>query len=366
MAKEHGESVAFSCMYALNLETLSGLLMKLGKEEIEVLEEFKILLRSGDYGDAQAKKRTLEQYFQKTKQCVCGKTVLLKASALAKDLLEKSEWIKGHVRKKEWLKVGFFNGYYDNKKRRVEGRCNGVLRMILTSQVFPIMSGTATSEQVKETIKSVNTHLVDKKLNGYRLNTDFKSAQPDFGRAFSFVYGDKENGAFFNHMIVMYAYALYKQGYVKEGWQVFSSIYAMAIDSGKSGIYPGLPEYFNAQGRGMYSYLTGSASWFVLTLLTQVFGVKGKDGNLLIEPKLCSTQFTHSRTIAVCRWFQARRFKIVFSLAKSASSGALHLLRVSLDNRRIEIDSNTRLMIERKAIAQLSPRQEHTIQITLG
>ena len=37
------------------------------------------------------------------------------------------------------------------------------------------------------------------------------------GRAFGFSYGDKENGAFFNHMIVMLAFSLYKEGFVKEG-----------------------------------------------------------------------------------------------------------------------------------------------------
>jgi hypothetical protein len=197
-----------------------------------------------------------------------------------------------HVQNNEWLKEGFFNGYYNNAQQRVEGNINGRVQMTLTGQTFPIMSGIASREQLKELVNNVRKYLKDKKLGGFHLNTDFKEEQLNLGRAFSFVYGDKENGAFFNHMSVMFAYALYKQGCVNEGYDVISSIYKMASDSQKSRIYPCLPEYFNADGRGMYSYLTGSASWFILTLLTQVFGIKGEYGDLVIEPKLTAEQFS--------------------------------------------------------------------------
>ena len=35
----------------------------------------------------------------------------------------------------------------------------------------------------------------------------------------------------------------------------------------------------DARGRGAYAYLTGSASWLLLTLLTESFGVKGRLGD---------------------------------------------------------------------------------------
>ena len=58
-----------------------------------------------------------------------------------------------------------------------------------------------------------------------------------------------------------------------------------------SRIYPGIPEYFNAEGRGMYHYLTGAASWLMLTVLSEIFGVKGAYGDLMIAPKLVAEQF---------------------------------------------------------------------------
>jgi len=266
MASKSGESVAFSCMYAHNLGLLSSLLMKAGRRQIKVAKEISRLLPKINYNNIKAKQQLLNSYFNLIKNKLSGKKISLDAEELSRNLREKSDWMMQHIRKNEWLKAGFFNGYYDNKKRRVEGVKNGNVRMILASQVFAIMSGVATDAQIEKILKSINRHLLDPKLKGYHLNTDFEEEQHDLGRAFSFVYGDKENGAFFNHMSIMLAFALYKRGYKEDGRRALKSIYGMATNSKISLIYPCLPEYFNLEGKGMYSYLTGSASWFIYAL----------------------------------------------------------------------------------------------------
>ena len=58
-----------------------------------------------------------------------------------------------------------------------------------------------------------------------------------------------------------------------------------------SRIYPGIPEYINSRGRGMYPYLTGSASWYLLTFVTEVYGLHGEKGDLSLKPKLVADQF---------------------------------------------------------------------------
>ena len=87
--------------------------------------------------------------------------------------------------------------------------------MMLTGQVFAIMSGTATEEQVKAIARSADKYLYKKEEGGYRLNTDFHELKFDMGRMFGFAYGEKENGAVFSHMTVMYANALYRRGFVR-------------------------------------------------------------------------------------------------------------------------------------------------------
>ena len=177
----------------------------------------------------------------------------------------------------------------------MEGFHHEQVRMMLTGQVFSIMGNVATDAQIRKIVKSADHYLYRKEIGGYRLNTDFQELKFDMGRMFGFAYGEKENGAVFSHMAVMYANALYQRGFAKEGWKALRSLSDTALDFDTSHIYPGIPEYFRSDGRGMYHYLTGAASWYLFTMITEVFGVRGVFGNLLVHPKLLAepVSYTH-------------------------------------------------------------------------
>ena len=296
MAAKRGESASFSFMYAHNLKDLCLILERLKKKtkNVALAKELAIFLdgtnENVNYNNYKYKICRLEEYFNATEN-LSGKKVLISVDKLIEDLNAKAEHLFSWLRKHEWLRLGFFNGYYDNKGRRVEGKINGKIRMMLQSQVFPVMSGGATTEQIKTIWNSAKKYLQDKNLGGFRLNTDFGSLYPDFGRAFAFSYGDKENGAFFCHMAVMFANALYKRGFSKEGFEVINSIYRMARGP-RAKVTPGIPEYFNSQGKGLYLYLTGSASWYIYTLLDEILGVKFNFGDIYLAPKLTSRNFS--------------------------------------------------------------------------
>ena len=93
---------------------------------------------------------------------------------------------------------------------------------------------------------------------------------------FGFAYGSKENGAVFCHMAVMYAYALLKRGFRDEALRVITALIRQSLDFDKARIYPGIPEYFDINGRGMYPYLTGAASWMLLFMYRLVAGGDSK------------------------------------------------------------------------------------------
>ena len=365
MAREDGESVAFSAMYAQNLETLAGLLIKAGKNNrIEVAEEVAILFTKINYGSISSKHKILDKYL-KVSVAVSGKKIPLDAVRIAGDLRAKSAWMKQHIRSSEWLKEGFFNGYYDNRKKRLEGKKGNNMQMTLTAQVFAIMAGIPLTWQMRKILQSVNKYLFDKQTGSIRLNTDFKQEQLDLGRAFSFSYGEKENGSIFSHMAVMFSYALYKQGYVQDAWKILDSLYKMAVDTAKSKIYPCLPEYFNLQGRGMYSYLTGSASWFILTMLNQVFGVRGQDGDLVIEPKLSVEHFRKSSTVCIERMFAGKKIKISFSNPGKLAYGRYNITKVLLNSENLPVDKSRYLIITREVISGLPKTKLNSIEIHL-
>lgn len=267
MAPERGESVAFSNAYAGNLRELAACLEqyknKTGKKEVVILQEILQLLDRDEakYDSPEEKKRVLARYGKACRHTVGGKTAAVKIDELVENLREKADWMQDHINRTEWVRDrdgdGWFNGYYDNNGRQVEGENENGVRMMLTGQVFAIMGGTADEERIRSIVKSADKYLYDRRAGGYRLNTDFHERKTDLGRMFGFAYGEKENGAVFSHMAVMYANALYQRGFARKGYQALQTLADAAMDFGTSKIYPGIPEYFNAKGRGMYHYLTG-------------------------------------------------------------------------------------------------------------
>ncbi len=365
MAAKNGESVAFSFMYAHNLKDICLVLEKLREKSdtVYLLKELDILLdrlaKPINYNDYRQKQKRLDAYFNNT-ESIKGQRKKIKIDELIFDLNSKAEHMFSWLKTKEWLADGFFNGYYDNDAKRVEGKYAGKLRMTLTAQVFALMSGVASKDQIEKVWLSLNKNLRDKQMGGFRLNTDFKGPCLNLGRAFGFSYGDKENGAFFSHMAIMLANALYKRDFNREGFEVLDSIYKMAI-SEKSQIYPFLPEYFNNQGKGLYYYLTGSASWLIFTLVEEVFGVKFIFGDLLLEPKFTRSNF-HGKQIEITFNLEGKTLHVIF-VRRTELRSKPAVKEVYLDKEIISLIDG-RCIIERERILQ-SDKKEIEIKVML-
>ena len=310
MANDRGESVAFTALYGGNMRNLAKNIKayeeKTGKNTITLAKEILILIDADKsiYDSIGDKHAVLDEYCESVRHIISGEKVEVPCDKLIDVLNGMSDWIGNHIRNTEWLsdKDGYswFNGYYDNSGKAVEGDFETGVRMMLTGQVFAIMSETATKEQVAEIAKAADKYLYDEKIGGYRLNTNFNEVKTDLGRLFGFAFGHKENGAVFSHMAVMYANALYSRGFAKEGYKVINTLYKHCNDYNLSNIYPGVPEYVNQRGQGMYHYLTGAASWLLLTVLNEMYGIKGELGALKLQPKLLATQFTNGMASATC------------------------------------------------------------------
>ena len=333
MAAENGESVAFTCAYAGNLKQLVDCLRimreRLSCTEIELLEEADVLLKDDRelYESIETKQAVLKEYTDLCRHDISGRKIKVSTDSLIDNLTHKADWLMEHIRKKEWIRgesgEGWFNGYYDDHKNVVEGILENGVRMMLTGQVFAIMSGTAANDQISQICKSADRYLYDAAIGGYRLNTDFKELKFDMGRMFGFAYGEKENGAVFSHMTVMYANALYKRGYVREGHKALQTLADTALRFDTSKIYPGIPEYFNSEGRGMYHYLTGAASWYMMTMITEVFGVRGETGDLVIRPKLLKSQFDENGTASIRLYLRGESLKFLIKIGKDWSTALI-------------------------------------------
>ncbi len=375
MAEENGESVAFTCAYAGNLSQMAELLINLhekhGWEQIEILEEIQVLLKDDTrlYEDVSAKQEILREYTKACHHNISGNKVQVSVKALAENLKHKAEWIKEHIRKTEWItgnnNEGWFNGYYDNDKQPLEGYSGGKARMVLTSQVFAIMGGTAEDWQTAAICKSAGHYLYNHEIGGYRLNTDFHEEKFNMGRMFGFAYGEKENGAVFSHMSVMFANALYQRGFVQEGYKALQALADTSLNFKTSKIYPGIPEYFNSEGKGLYNYLTGAASWYMLTMVTEVFGVHGETGNMVICPKLVKEQFDTEGNAGICLYFAGKKFNIIYKNPQKLDYGE-YIIKKAFCDKKTELKSGgTTVFMEREQILGMSST-EHQIEIELG
>ncbi|MDD5065471.1 MAG: cellobiose phosphorylase [bacterium] len=379
MANKKGESVAFTAFYYGNLSSLAGLLEKvkalLNITEIEIFEELKMLLdtldRPVDYNLVEDKQTRLEEYLEKVKYRIKGVKIQIPLDSLVLDLKQKAGWMREHIRKNEWIKdkagLEWFNGYYDNDGNRVEGDHHTTVRMTLTGQVFPIMFGIADKSQTERSFKAVMKYLWDKELNGLRLNTDFKDIQLNLGRAFSFAYGHKENGAFFSHMNVMMANALYHQDFIREGNMILSSIYRMWKNFNASRIYPGLPEYFNLKGRGYYHYLTGSASWYIFTMLTLVYGIRGELGDLILSPRLVREQFNKKGEAFGETVFAGKRIRVIYKNSALRDFPRYRIKKININGKDIICQNihDASVRIERQELLKTACNDLNLILVTL-
>ncbi len=372
MASHRGESVAFTCGYAGNLKDIANYIRiyvaKTGIKEAEILSELKEIL----FADPSNKNDLLKTYMSSVAHTVSGLRVKISLKELAFSLEHKADAMMDQIREKEWVQDnegnGWYNGYYDDNAGRVEGVFDTPegpnVRMMLTGQVFSIMSGTAKKDAIQSIVKSADKYLYKEEIGGYRLNTDFKELRTDLGRMFGFSYGDKENGAVFSHMAVMYGNALYKRGFAKEGYKALNTLYKASADFKTSRIYPGIPEYFNAEGRGLYHYLTGAASWYLMTVVTESFGVRGQAGDLCIEPKLFAEQFDSEGNCSIRLPFRGKDLEVIFRNPDKKSFGEFEITGAVIDGSTSVQGMKCSVVIPAGIIDALSGK-EHVIEVKL-
>lgn len=374
MAGHRGESVAFTNAYAMNLRDLAAILRQeatKGVRDVELLEEITKLLEDKEelYESIEAKHKLLNSYLRKCRHTVSGVRIQIDTKQLADSLEHKAEWMMEHIRETEWVSDakghGWYNGYYDDHGNRVEGVTEeGNVRMMLTGQVFSIMAGTATEEQVRAITEAADSYLYDASCGGYRLNTDFHELKTDMGRMFGFAFGEKENGAVFSHMAVMYANALYTRGFAKEGYKALDALYRQSMDFETSRIYPGIPEYFGKDGRGLYHYLTGAASWYMLTVITQMFGVHGEAGGLAIRPQLLLKQFDAENKAAISLKFMGITWELTIENPNRLEVGSYVVGKAYLDGASRVVNA-AQVRYTPEEVRSLDDRKVHHVRLIL-
>jgi hypothetical protein len=104
----------------------------------------------------------------------------------------------------------------------------------------------------------------------------------------------------------------------------------------------------------------------VLTQLTQVFGVRGDGGDLMIEPKLVKEEFGADGTAGVRCGFAGKNLHVIFRNASKADIGRYTASRAVLNGRTVAFSAcGDGLRIDRRLISRAGKSLRLEIELTV-
>lgn len=320
MAKEHGETVAFTHFYANNLKILAQLIEH-SSNEIVIFKALNDLIFN---------QINLETYFNRVRY-FNEPLIEVSKSSLVKQLMKMYKERIEHLNKHAWIGESHLQSYINNDKVYLDNAHTANL----TGQAMALLNQTITPSQAKQLADSIKTLLFNRSVGGYHLNSDYKKVLTNMGRAFGFSYNHKENGAIFSHMVIMYIYGLYQYDLVFMGSEGYQALVKQSILP-NSHTFLGVPEYFTDKGEGKYLYLTGSASWLLKLLRDEIFGIKFNMGTLYLNPKLTKNEFINGAA-SIRTYIDKKLVKITYHNPNNLEYGQYQIKKMISNGQPFDI-----------------------------
>ncbi|MEL6870984.1 MAG: NdvB protein, partial [Pseudomonadota bacterium] len=194
-----------------------------------------------------------------------------------------------------WQEPWFARGITD------DGRTFGTIddsegSLFLNPQTWAIIAGIANDQQQQTLIDAIESRLTTP-YGVMLLAPSFTHMHEDIGRLTQKFPGTAENGSVYNHAAMFYVYALFQR---RKSELAFAHL-RRALPSldpddlrqrGQLPVF--IPNYYRGAyrehprtaGRSSQLFHTGAASWMYRIVIEQLFGLRGCDDGLLIDPQL--------------------------------------------------------------------------------
>ncbi|MEZ9233389.1 NdvB protein [Vibrio amylolyticus] len=202
-------------------------------------------------------------------------------------------------------------------------------RIFLNTQSWALLAGIPTQEQQAKMLQSVDEQL-DTPYGVMLYAPAFTQMREDVGRVTQKWPGSAENGSVYNHAAAFYAASLYS---INESDRGFNVLRKMISDHQAEGferrgqlpVY--IPNYYRGAyyqfpkqaGRSSNLFNTGTGAWFYRMVIEQMFGLKGCDQGLRVEPKLPSEW----GNVSVTRQFRGATFNVNYVKDSEAMSASV-------------------------------------------
>jgi cyclic beta-1,2-glucan synthetase len=165
------------------------------------------------------------------------------------------------------------------------------------AQSWSVLSGAGKPERQRQAMASLDQRLVRRDTGIVQLlDPPFDTSDMDPGYIKGYVPGVRENGGQYTHAAVWATMAFAELGDAAKAWELFDLINPVRHGSGESALttYKVEPYVLAAdvygvsphEGRGGWTWYTGSAGWMYRLLLESLLGIRVENGRLRLRPVL--------------------------------------------------------------------------------
>ena len=234
---------------------------------------------------------------------------------LANRLLKSADEIANAVQEHLWDGDWFARGITDDDvifgvSKDEEGR------IFLNPQSWAMLAGIASDDQMQRMCNAIERHL-EGPHGVAMLDPPYTKMRADVGRLTQKYPGNTENGSVYNHASAFYVYALFKSGQADKAWRLLRQMIPGPdiedyLQRGQIPVF--IPNYYRGDwrraprtaGRSSQLFNTGTIAWFYRILIDGLFGVKGCNQGLRIDPQLPADW----SQVSITRYFRGASFDI--------------------------------------------------------
>jgi cellobiose phosphorylase len=258
---------------------------------------------------------------------------------LASSLAKKHKSVVKAVNSAAWEGDRYIRCIDDNGKA-VGSKRNKKAGIFLNTQSWGALSYVANRQKFTKALDTADRKLLTKL--GYKLlDPAFTKFDPNIGRISSMQPGIAENGTIYSHGNAFMMLACLQMALPDKAYDIFQramSCYEKvpqqvtgAVPFTVPNCYNG-PEHLTHPFRVEYSWITGSVSWFYLSVLEWLLGARSEFAGLRIDPRLPRSW----KGCFVSRHFRGRVFDITIRRRKSVNGVKVILNGKELDGTLID------------------------------
>lgn len=215
-------------------------------------------------------------------------------------------------------------------------------RIFLNPQAWAMLSEAADGIKEKQLIDAVSKNL-ETPYGVELLAPAFTKMREDVGRVTQKHPGSAENGSVYNHAAAFYIFSLYSQNYSEKAYELLRKMIpgpneADLLQRGQLPTF--IPNYYRGAfnqfprtaGRSSQLFNTGTVGWVYRSIIEQLFGLKGSEEGLEINPQLPEKW----KKTTVIRKFRGATFNISIERSSEVTNTELTVDGIKINTTTIK------------------------------